>query len=510
MKRNLLEYLEATVQHCPDKPAFSNGERWLTYQALYTQARAAGSFLCCRHQGSPILVFMERQPEMIAAFLAVLYSGNFYIPVEEEMSHNRIALIIQEAKPAAIICDAKTAKAVAEHSFTGPVYQYADIAAAPEDSAALAAVRANALDVDSIYIVFTSGSTGTPKGVLACHRNVIDYIEALSEVLDVQPDTVFGMQVPLYVDACLKEIWPAIKHGATTVLIPKSLFLFPVRLVEFMNTHGVNTVCWVVSALTMISGFGALAHSVPTLRTVAFGSEVFPIKQFNLWRQALPNARFINLYGPTECTGMSCWYEVDRDFALDEAIPIGRPFANTGILLMDEDKLVTEPGQPGEIYIRGAGVTLGYYNNPARTAEAFVQNPLHTAYPELVYRTGDLAKYNPQGELVYISRKDYQIKHMGYRIELMEIEAAAARMDSVQDACCVFDKAQDKIVLYYTCAGAAACKPDDGKEIAAHLRKVLPRYMAPAACIRLDKLPHTQNGKADRALMTQWAQELQE
>src|SRR5690606_174328 len=207
---------------------------------------------------------------------------------------------------------------------------------------------------------------------------------------------------------------------------PKSLFMFPLKLVEFLNEKKINTICWVVSALTMISAFGTFEKTVPEyLHTIAFGSEVFPIKQFNLWRKYLPNARFINLYGPTECTGMSCYYEVDRDFELDEAIPIGRPFRNTDIILLNEDNKQAKQGETGEICIRGTSLTLGYYRNPEKTNEVFVQNPLNDSYPELIYRTGDLGRYNERGELIFVSRKDNQIKHMGHRIELGEIEVVA-------------------------------------------------------------------------------------
>ena len=168
-----------------------------------------------------------------------------------------------------------------------------------------------------------------------------------------------------------------------------SFYVSGVKLVEFLNEHKINTVCWVVSALTMISSMKTFDKVVPEyLHTIAFGSEVFPIRQFNLWRKTLPNARFINLYGPTEATGMSCYYEVDREFDETDVIPIGRPFKNTEILLLDKEDRVPLEGEPGEICIRGTAVTLGYYNNQEKTDEVFVQNPLNHSYHELIYRTG--------------------------------------------------------------------------------------------------------------------------
>lgn len=332
--------------------------------------------------------------------------------------------------------------------YQGQVYLYEQISATPQDTKALSAVREKSIDTDALYIVFTSGSTGIPKGVVACHRSVIDYIENLSAVLQVSEDTVFGNQAPLYVDACLKEIYPTLKFAATAYLIPKQLFMFPVKLVEFINAHQINTICWVVPALTMISGLGAFEKAVPSsLKTIAFGSEVFPARQLALWRKYVPNARYINLYGPTEATGMSCYYVVDREFKEDEVIPIGRPFPNTGILLLNEDGKEVTQGEKGEICIRGTAVTMGYYRQPEKTAGNFVQNPLNKDYPEIIYKTGDLGYYNDRGELMFASRKDYQIKHMGHRIELGEIEGSVNCMEKIAGSCCIYDEERKK--LYY-------------------------------------------------------------
>jgi acyl-CoA synthetase (AMP-forming)/AMP-acid ligase II len=227
------------------------------------------------------------------------------------------------------------------------------------------------------------------------------------------------------------------------------------------------------------------------LHTVAFGSEVFPIRQFNLWRQALPQARFFNLYGPTEATGMSCYYEATRLFDDQETIPVGRPFRNTGLLLVTEEGREAAPGERGEIFLRGTCVTLGYYRNPEKTAEAFVQNPLNDAYPEIVYRTGDLGYLNEAGELMFVGRRDHQIKHMGHRIELGEIEAAAATDPAVRRACCLYDEGAKKIAIFYTGDIIPSA-------LTATLKGLLPRYMLPAIVRQLEIMPLTANGKLDR------------
>ncbi len=502
MQRNILEYLERTVKKYPDKLAFANESMGMTFQEVSDVSGSIGTCLLKKgYQREPVVIYMKKHPHMIAAFWGVVYSGCFYVPIDEEMPAFRISLIFQNLKPRVVICDETTVEHVKEFKdFSGEVLLYDEISREPADPERLSAVREQAIDTDPVYIVFTSGSTGVPKGVVACHRSVIDYVENLTEVLHITDESVLANQTPLYFDACLKELFSSLKCGATTYLTPKSLFMFPVRLVEFLNEYKINTVCWVVSALTMISSMKTFDKVVPKyLTTIAFGSEVFPIKQFRLWKATLPNARFINLYGPTEATGMSCYYEVNRDFEEGEAIPIGRPFKNTEILLLDEDHNIPKAGDPGEICIRGTALTLGYYKDFEKTDEVFVQNPLNQCYHELIYRTGDIGKLNEYGELVFISRKDYQIKHMGHRIELGEIEVHVNMVEGVRSACCIYNKEKEKIILFYT-------GEIETKELIVHIRETLPRYMIPNQVYALEEMPLTANGKIDRVTLKDMAQ----
>ena len=490
MQMNVMAYLDETVKRLPDKIAFANESEGYTFKEVYNQSRSIGTFFHNQnYYRRPVVVFMDKHPKTIMAFFGVITAGCYYVPIDEEMPQSRVDLILENCKPEWIICDAHTKEKAKEFAYEGNICLYDDIAATPVNDEALAEIRYKALDVDPIYIVFTSGSTGVPKGVVACHRSVIDYIEQLSETLGFSEETVFANQTPLYFDACLKELYPTLKFGATTYIVPKSLFMFPVKLVEFLNEHKVNTICWVVSALTMISAFGTFKLVKPEyLKTIAFGSEVFPMKQFRIWREVLPKASFTNLYGPTEGTGMCCFYHVERELSDTEPIPIGKPFKNTEILLLNDENQLAEEG---EICIRGTSVTLGYYNNPEKTSEAFVQNPLNTAYPEIIYRTGDIGKYNEHGELVFVSRKDYQIKHMGHRIELGEIEANVNMLEAIKLCGCIYDNEKGKIVLYYV-------GDVDAKSLVAELKNKLPRYMIPNYVEQLEEMPFTANGKINR------------
>lgn len=497
MQNHVLDYLDEIIKHKPEKTAYSDGTEALSFGQVHDLSRSIGSFL--HKKGiykKPVVVFMKKSPREVAAFFGVIAGGDFYVPIDEDMPAGRIQLILDNVRSPLIICDRETVETAGTFRIgEGEIALFDEMAQCEADGAALAEIRQKAIDTDPIYIVFTSGSTGIPKGVAACHRSVIDYIERLSEILGFGEETVFGNQSPLYFDACLKELYPTLKFGATTYLIPRELFSIPIRLVEYLNSHKINTICWVVSALTMVSAFGTFETVKPEfLHTIAFGSEVFPIKQFRIWRETLPEASFTNLYGPTEGTGMCCYYRVERDFAENEAIPIGRPFPNREILLLTGEGKLAGQGEEGEICIRGTALTLGYYNDPERTAEAFVQNPLNTAYPERIYKTGDIGRYNEDGELLFVSRKDYQIKHMGHRIELGEIEVNVDMLPGIRMAACIYDASKSRIVLYYVGDFIE-------KEMASVLKTKLPRYMLPNRIVRLEQMPFTANGKIDRVTL---------
>ena len=490
-----MEYLDKIVLQYPDKVAFANEDPAcdLTFEMVYDRSRAIGSLLDEKgYYAEPVVVFMKKHPNAISAFFGCVYGGCYYVPIDEEMPKFRTELILQTLNPRVMICDDETKNIALEMDFKGEILLYSEAIKAQVNDGALNKIRDKQIDTDPIYIVFTSGSTGIPKGVVACHRSVIDYIKNLSEVLGFDHDTRFANQTPLYFDACLKELYPTLKFGATTVIVPKSLFMFPIKLVEFLNEHKINTVCWVVSALTMISSFKTFEKIKPEyLTNIAFGSEVFPIKQLNLWKEALPNCKFTNLYGPTEATGMCCYFKVDREFDLNESVPIGGPFKNTRILLLNEKNELCKDGEEGEICVVGTSLTIGYYKNFEKTNEVFVQNPLNKIYPELIYRTGDIGKRNDRGELLFVSRKDFQIKHMGHRIELGEIEVNVNNIDQIRTCCCVYDKEKDKIKLYYV-------GDIETGEIISILKEKLPRYMIPNKAEKLDVMPLTANGKIDR------------
>lgn len=491
--KTVLDDLARQVKLRPDRPMFSDERETLTFSDVAARSDLFGSALLRRGAShEPILVFMPRGGAMIAAFFGVWKANCFYVPVDAEMGESRIRSVLDRVKPRFAIADDSATALLAACGFSGETLDANALLSEPADPAALEAAKEKTLDSDPAYLVFTSGSTGAPKGVVGVHRAVLDYAEQITKTLRADETDVFGMQAPLYVDACLKEILSALKCGSSVVLVPKKLFMTPVPLVEFLNAHRVTALCWVVPALTLISALHTFDAVVPQyLKTVAFGSEVMPPKQLKIWREHV-KARYLNLYGPTECTGMSCFYEVDRDFDLGERVPIGRAFDNTEIFLVDENG---SRADEGEIYIRGTCVCHGYYRDPERTKNAFVQNPLNPDYPETVYRTGDLGRRNGRGELEFLGRRDDQIKHMGHRIELGELEAAAKAVDGVDAACAVFDREKSVLGLVYT--GAI-----EKTALLQALRSKIPEYLLPKRTAKADALPLTENGKTDRKAAT--------
>lgn len=506
MQRSILEYLEESGRQFPDKVLFADDKSEITYEEFIRQSRFLGAFLLGRKKGaagSPAAVFIDRSIGSLTGFFGVVYSGDFYVPIDRQMPAARIELILNTLNPAVILGEEKDRRILLQTGMEDRLFIMSEIlseesgfALCKEQEERLLKVRREALDTDPLYAIFTSGSTGVPKGVLVSHRSVIDLIDNFKEEFSFTEDCIFGNQAPFDFDVSVKDIYSTIKNGASMYVIPKVMFSFPAKLITFMNEKKINTIIWAVSAFRIIENLNAFTGELPKyLQTAMFSGEVMHNKVLNYWRKYLPQIRYVNLYGPTEITCNCTFYKVERAFSDDEALPIGIPFLNSGVFLLDKDRLVTEAGEAGEICIKGSSLALGYYNNPEKTAESFCQNPLNDAYPERIYRTGDIGKFNDDGELLFLSRKDDQIKHMGHRIELGEIEAAANSLEFVAAAVCIYDKAAGRIHMFYQ-----ADAPCD-KEVLRALGKKLPKYMFPNKLRHFEKLPLNKNNKIDRTYL---------
>jgi amino acid adenylation domain-containing protein len=409
------------------------------------------------------------------------------------MPQSRVEKILEVLKPNIVITSRELKTRFDEFNYNGNYLLYEDIKPDDSDASIVLPVTEQIIDTDLLYVLFTSGSTGIPKGVSICHRSVIDYIDWVTGTFGITEEDSFGNQAPFYFDNSILDIYSCLKMGASLYIIPKKLFFQPVPLLEYIRDNRINTIFWVPSALIVISKLKAFRNVdlTDTLKRVLFCGEVMPNKQLNVWRKYLPNVVYANLYGPTEITDACTCYIVDREFADDEPLPIGIPMKNTDILVLnDEDKPVSG-GEVGELCVRGTSLAMGYYNNPEKTQAAFVQNPLNTAVPEIIYRTGDLVKYNEYGEIIYLSRKDFQIKHLGHRIELGEIETAVSSFEDVTLCCCLYDEKRQKIVLFVDV-------DINHETVRSRLESMLPEYMIPGKVVYMSDMPINANGKIDR------------
>ena len=329
--------------------------------------------------------------------------------------------------------------------------------------------------------------------MVIAQRGMVDLAEWLVNTFEFTVEDALGNQTPFYFDGSVKDICICLKSGATLNIIGKKYFTFPKLIIPFLNDRKITAILWATSAIVLIGNSDILSVNLPEhLRLVTFAGEAMPAKQLKVWMNKLPNVKFVNLYGPTEITVDCTYYEVNREFEDDEFIPIGNACQNKGILVFNDDNQLVKVGETGELCVRGTGVALGYYNNKAKTQEVFVQNPLHDLYEDKIYRTGDIVKYNERGEIEFVSRKDFQIKHKGNRIELGEIEVAINSIPNITNAVCIFDQPNDKIVLYYTTV--------DGSEmdVINLVKDKIPVYMFPEVINHLKIMPYNMNGKIDR------------
>ena len=509
MKINLIEYFQETVLKEYSRTAVIDGDRNITYCDLDKKARAVARTITaeCGCLNSPVAIYLPKGIESVYCDIAVTYSGNAYMNLDIKNPLERIGNILSLIKPRAVITDNAHAGRISGilpseiKLINIDGIQYEDIPDASFFMERLSAL----IDTDPYCIINTSGSTGTPKGVVLNHRSFIDFMSQTFDEYGFTCDDVIGSLSPLVFDIYSYELCIMMAKGATMAVIPDTYSAFPVRILELMARHKVTYIFWVPTIMVNIANMGLLDKvKLPELRLVWFAGEVFPTKQFNIWRRSLPHTGFANFYGPIEITLDCVYYNVERELADNEPIPIGKAFRNTDILILDEaDNRITEPGRDGELCVRGTSLAMGYYNNPEKTAAAFVQNPLNRSYPETIYRTGDIVFINERGEIVFKGRKDTLIKHMGYRIELGEIEHVIINtLKLVRNGCVVYNHQKKEIILFYESENDIA--PADFRKA---IGTALPKYMIPVVYTRLEELRRNTNGKIDRLYYNNLANE---
>lgn len=496
IQKNLFEYLEQSVLKYGDKVAFADPRNAYTFRSLLDVAESIGTFIMTRTNAlnQPIAILVERSSMSLAGFMGILASGNYYVPIDRDMPPRRLERILRHLRPAALLGPKSAEEDMSHFGALCPVFTIEEAQRFTASGMFLKARRQMVLDVDPAYVIFTSGSTGTPKGIVISHRAVIDFTEWMSETFKITDADVLGNQAPFFFDLSVKDIYQCLRCGCTTHIFPPEYVLLPERLLAFSEEYGITTYIWSTSAFHQLANSGALDKVQPRwLKRVIVGGEALRAKELNIWRKALPNVQYVNLYGPTEVTVDCTFYIINKEFKDGDAIPIGRPCLNKQVLLLDDDLKPVKQGEVGEICVRGIGLAKGYYNDPQKTMEVFVQNP-NSPYPDRIYRTGDLGTADRKGVITFVSRKDGQIKHMGYRIELGEIELAVGGMTDVRDCACLHRGATDEVICIFE-------GPGDESRILFHLRHALPKYMIPNKFIKLEHLPRTPNGKIDRMLL---------
>lgn len=498
---NVLEYVEHAARTSPEKIALIDPQARCSYRQLLDRARRVGSALTAHTPPrAPVVIWMEKSIPAVCAFLGCVYAGCFYVYLSPDQPRSRGERILEVAQAKLVITTRELLPQWQQLGFSVPALAYEDLVSAPEDPETLARIRSGARDVDPLYCNFTSGSTGVPKGVVVSHRSVIDFMNYFPDLFGITGEDVLGNQAPFDFDVSVKDLYSTFKTGATLVLIPRKMFSVITQLLDYLCEHRVTTLIWAVSALCLVSQFRGFTYRVPeSVNKVLFSGEQMPAKFLRQWQHYLPDADYVNLYGPTEITCNCTYYRVDHPVEEGEKLPIGVAFPNERVFLLDgEDREIIEPNQQGELCVAGTALALGYWNAPEQTARAFVQNPLNPHYPETIYRTGDLAFYREDGLLCFAGRKDFQIKHMGHRIELEEIETAVNASQGVERCCCVYDQERSRITAFYV-------GTPEPRELKKRLYEALPAYMIPGSFRKLEELPVTANGKLDRRQLLEQA-----
>lgn len=453
-------------------------EKKLTWgQFQQNVAAAALSLVEKGFHEQPIAVLAEHNADTLAWYLGVLASGNYYVPINPDIKEDKFEKI-KAITGIEFVCrdSMDTLKPVPMEELPSVFRRLRDI-------------YTNVSDELPMYIIFTSGSTGDPKGILKTHQGMISFTDAYIREFGFDQSTCLGNQTPFYFDASAKDIFTALKLRCTMHILDSRLFLTPLALGEYIRDNHINTIQWVPSALSILSRLKVLEKvDLSTLKKVLFVGEVFPPKQLKIWMDALPLTEFINLYGSSEMSGICTFYRIQ---AINETqtVPMGYPLSNSRAYLIDEDHLVTEPDQVGELYILSDALAAGYLKDEEKTAAVFTGRPIPDLPEGTYYRSGDLAKYGPDHELIFVSRRDYQIKHMGHRIELGEIESVTLGIPGVDKCCCLYR--DSKILLYFEGTIGKA-------DLSRQLRERLLPYMIPNKLIAMESLPLNANGKVDR------------
>ncbi|MBY8914329.1 amino acid adenylation domain-containing protein [Bacillus sp. YC2] len=482
--KSIIDLFCSQAEKTPDHQALQAGSLTMTYRELNEQSTAFARTLQENGLAPQGIagILAERSPEFIISVLAVLKAGGTYLPLDADLPPERISDMLKESG-AQILAVQKGIKTNIDFSQNVLIPDGKET-----QTASVRDLNVNTAPDDLAYIMYTSGSTGKPKGVMISHRNVVSLVSN-SNYTSAGPKDRLILTGSIGFDAVTFEMFGALLNGACLHVIDRSTMLAPVRFGSYLLENRI-TVLFLTTAL-----FNQFAQAKPDmfsgLHTLYVGGEALSPALMNTVRQRCPNLSLYNIYGPTENTTFSTFFEIKQDFS--QPIPIGKPISNSTAFIIDKNGRLAPIGVPGELCVGGDGVAKGYLHRPELTKEAFVQHPFYPG--EKMYKTGDLARWLPDGNIDYISRIDRQFKIRGKRIEPAEIEARLTEIEGIQEAAvAILSEEGEEAIL---CAYYTGIQMED-RTIRSLLARSLPDYMIPNYWIKLDRMPLTANGKVDR------------
>ena len=489
------DWIRESAQKRGSKTAYTDIEHSVTFSDLERLSAAAATWVAQRSEiERPVAVMGGRNVYTPACYMGVARAGCFYAAVDPEVPHARLEQIMSVTQPEYLIVDREHLDIAKSLAGDHEIAVMEDVFGTAPDDELVAAREISVTGMSPLYMIFTSGSTGTPKGVLTSHHSMVCYLDSLNEVIGLDDTDVIGNQAPLDYIAAIRDMYLPLMTGAMTVMIPKNEFAMPDALFRTLNEYKVTTLCWSAAGLEIPAKLGGFADGKPEyIKRIVFSGSVISNKYLRIWQENLPDVMFVNQYGPTEATA-SCTYYTLQDVVNDDTvIPIGIPYKHYQILMLTHDEetgaySATPQGEIGEIWVKGPCLAIGYYRAPEQTDKVFMQNPLNSEYPERIYNTGDIGHIGEDGNLYFHGRKDRQIKHMGHRVELAELEAYALTIDGVTECASLYDKKRQLIYLFY--AG-----PATAKDITISFRRDMPAFMVPRKIVQMEEMPHLPNGK---------------
>jgi amino acid adenylation domain-containing protein len=522
VKTRLSGLLTPQADKRPEAVAVVFRTQTTTYGALEQASNRVARALIASgvERGDRVALLLSKSPKALAAMFGSLKADAIYVPIDTASPPARIERILNQCECQCVLAEAATAsllnelvKSSARAAVPRILWMDAVAGVSPGsvpwnyiESLSGSPVESSSGASDPAHILFTSGSTGTPKGVVITHGNVMQFIRWAVSYFGIAPQDRISGHPPLHFDLSTFDIYGTIAAGAEIHLLPPEISLLPHRLADFIRDSQLTQWFSVPSAVLPMAKYDVLRwNDFPALRRLLWCGEKFPVPALIYFMKRLPRAGFFNLYGPTEATIASSYYHVPRcpDRDTDE-IPIGEACPGESLLVLDHQLNPAGPGEVGDLYIAGAGLSPGYWKDPVKTAEAFKQNPSASNPSDRIYKTGDLARIGNDGMVYLVGRSDSQIKSRGFRIELGEIETALHGLPGIMDATVVALDFQDSGVTEICCAYVPA--PGSGLvplAVKKSLAGVLPHYMMPARWMVLESMPHNGNGKADRALLKQ-------